>query len=128
MKFYRATEILSNDCSMNGFRITGRMKWNDAHKPPGWNYGLYKNFNGGRPDVVFMVYDPVGSKKVYRPGEAAGDYFDDWDAAAAAQDAAVSKINKDINTRAGAELDTISMAPGGDAARPGTLTQLASYS
>jgi hypothetical protein len=44
--------------SREGFRSVARILWNDLYSPKGWNYEFMKQFNGGRPDVVFMVYDP----------------------------------------------------------------------
>lgn len=41
-----------------GFRTVARMLWDENYAPKGWNYSLFKQFNGGRPDVIFMVYDP----------------------------------------------------------------------
>jgi len=43
-----------------GFRPVARIKWDDRYAPKGWDYddNVLKQFNGGRPDIVFMVYDP----------------------------------------------------------------------
>ena len=54
--------------SRNGFRAVARLPWNDDYKPNGWNYDYFQGFNGGRPDVVYMVYDP-DRFDVYRVGE-----------------------------------------------------------
>lgn len=43
--------------SREGFRPVARILWNDVYAPKGWNYESMKQFNGGRPDVIFMVYD-----------------------------------------------------------------------
>lgn len=69
-----------------GFVPVARLGWNDEYAPEGWDYGTYGQFNGGRPDVVFMAYDPdkVGSR--YDP--AAGQRIDDYDDGAAAASAA----------------------------------------
>lgn len=60
-----------------GFVPVARLKWNDEYAPDGWDYDTFRAFNDGRPDVVFMAYDPdrVGGK--YAPG--AGEYIDDYD-------------------------------------------------
>ncbi len=50
--------VLPEIYSKNGFRASSRLTWDDSQKPDGWNYDTFKKFNGGRPDVVFMVYDP----------------------------------------------------------------------
>jgi len=54
--------------SRAGFRAVARLAWDDKQKPPDWNYDTFKKFNGGRPDVVFMVYDPSHGKP-YAPGD-----------------------------------------------------------
>jgi len=48
-----------------GFVPVARLSWNDEYAPDGWNYQTYAPYNGGRPDVVFMAYDP---------DRVAGDY------------------------------------------------------
>ncbi len=60
-----------------GFVPVARLKWNDEYAPDGWDYDTFRTFNDGRPDVVFMAYDPdrVGGK--YTPG--VGEYVDDYD-------------------------------------------------
>lgn len=37
----------------------------------------FGTFNGGRPDVVFMAYDPDHVGGIYTPGT--GEYVDDYD-------------------------------------------------
>lgn len=41
-----------------GFKAVARNNWNDEFAPEGWNKEFYKNFKNGKPDVVYMVYDP----------------------------------------------------------------------
>lgn len=41
-----------------GFRVVARMLWDEQYAPKGWDYSAMKQFNNGRPDVVFMIYDP----------------------------------------------------------------------
>jgi len=52
-----------------GFREIARMKFADAYAPEGWNYKL------GRPDVVFMAFDPTA------PVRRSKRYLTDWDEA-----------------------------------------------
>lgn len=79
--------------SAAGFKIVGRMKFNDefAPAPPeairAWDKKTFKKFNKGEPDIVFMVHDPD-----YFGPPTGGRYFDDYDAAVAAQDAEVARI------------------------------------
>lgn len=51
----------------SGFRAVARIPFDERFAPPDWSYEAFKEFNGGRPDVVFMVHDP------YSPGYKAGD-------------------------------------------------------
>ncbi len=46
----------------NGFRAVARLAWDDKQKPENWDYKTFKKYNDGRPDVVFMVYDPEHAK------------------------------------------------------------------
>ena len=52
--------ILPRMYSRAGFRPVARVKWDDRYAPEGWDYNdpTLKKFNNGRPDIVFMVYDP----------------------------------------------------------------------
>lgn len=43
-----------------GFKEVGRDSWNEEYKPDGWDYDTYAAYNGGRPDVVYMEFDPKG--------------------------------------------------------------------
>ncbi len=73
----------------HGFRVVSRLRWDESQKPEGWDKQTFKDFNGGEPDVVFMVYDPTyygqHSKK---DGKVAKSY----DAAVRAQTSEVEKI------------------------------------
>ncbi|SCC70364.1 MULTISPECIES: hypothetical protein [Rhodococcus] len=61
-----------------GFVPVARLAWNDDYAPEGWDYQQFSRFNGGRPDVVFMAYDPDQVGDIYTPGT--GEYVDDYDA------------------------------------------------
>lgn len=60
-----------------GLQPTARLPFDDDYKPDGWNYNLYEKYNNGRPDVVFMRFDPDRVGVSYIPGD--GDYVDDYD-------------------------------------------------
>ncbi len=60
-----------------GFVPVARLKWNDDYIPDGWDYDTFRRFNDGRPDVVFMAYDPDRVGGHYTPG--AGEYVNDYD-------------------------------------------------
>lgn len=63
-----------------GFVAVARLRWNDEYAPDGWDYDTYARWGGGRPDVVFMAYDPEAVDGIYERG--AGQYVDDYDKAA----------------------------------------------
>lgn len=44
-----------------GFRETERWQWDDQYKPDSWDYDTFSDYNGGRPDVVFMSFDKSAS-------------------------------------------------------------------
>jgi len=75
----------------HGFRAVARLAWNDEYAPTGWNKDTFKDFNDGRPDVVFMVYER-GYNGEYKAGDGAtaGDY----DAGLQAQARALQAIAK----------------------------------
>lgn len=50
--------ILPKFYAAHGFRAVARIPWNESEAPPDWNKEHFIEFNGGEPDVVFMVYDP----------------------------------------------------------------------
>lgn len=60
-----------------GFVPVARLRWNDDDAPDGWDYETFRAFNDGRPDVVFMAYDPARVDGKYTPG--AGEYVEDYD-------------------------------------------------
>ncbi|NGP05675.1 hypothetical protein G6038_09290 [Rhodococcus sp. 14C212] len=60
-----------------GFVPVARLTWNDDYAPDGWNYETYRRYNNGRPDVVFMAYDPSAVGSLYERG--AGKYVTDYD-------------------------------------------------
>lgn len=60
----------------SGFVPVARLKWNDDYAPEGWDYRTYAPFNGGRPDVVFMAYDPSSLDSNYERGS--GRYVDSY--------------------------------------------------
>jgi hypothetical protein len=46
-----------------GFQEYARTPWDDAYAPPNWDYQKYGQFNGGKPDVVYMVHPQAGLAK-----------------------------------------------------------------
>lgn len=84
--------VLPTMYSKMGFKFVSRVAFNEEYAPPGWDYELFKNFNNGRPDVVFMVLD-LENAQPYRRGD--GQMFDDWDAAEAHRDAQLQPVGID---------------------------------
>lgn len=41
----------------HGLRVVSRVSWDDSQAPAGWSKKHFAQFNGGEPDVVFMVHD-----------------------------------------------------------------------
>lgn len=78
--------VLPRVYSAAGFVPVARLGWNDEYAPDGWNYQTYSAYNGGRPDVVFMAYDPDHVGGSY--DRAAGVHIDDYDDGVAAAQAA----------------------------------------
>lgn len=75
--------------SRSGFRAVARLAWDDKEAPPGWDKKTFAKYNGGRPDVVFMVHDPAYGKP-YKAGD--GPVAASYDDALAMQDAALKEI------------------------------------
>lgn len=71
-----------------GFKPVARMKWNEDFIKEGWDKQVFSDYNKGEPDIVFMVYDP----DYYGP-PSGGLYFDDYEAAVAAQDAEMQRLH-----------------------------------
>jgi hypothetical protein len=44
--------------SKAGFKTVARTPFSDEYAPQGWDYNAYSQYNGGRPDVLYMVHDP----------------------------------------------------------------------
>jgi hypothetical protein len=52
-----------------GMEVVGRVHWDDDYAPDGWDYDQFAKFNGGRPDVVFMKFNPDTWWGTYTPGQ-----------------------------------------------------------
>ena len=59
--------VLPHIYSDAGFRAVARLSWDDEFAPGDWNHERMAEYNGGKPDVVFMVYDPDAPP--YRAGD-----------------------------------------------------------
>lgn len=79
--------VLPSLYAQHGFKAVARLPFNDEYKPEGWDYATYGKYNKGRPDVVFMAYDPSYGKP-YQPGD--GKVVSDYDEGTALQHAAIS--------------------------------------
>jgi hypothetical protein len=81
--------------SRAGFRVVSRIPFNDTPgiRPDGWRHSAFREFNNGRPDVVFMAWNP-GEIRLYT-NRAEGRLFgvDEYDRAVAEQQRAVARVN-----------------------------------
>lgn len=70
--------VLPKIYAQSGFVSVARLAWNDTYAPDGWDYSTYQRYNNGRPDVVFMAYNPeaIGSKYM----RTTDHYVEDYDA------------------------------------------------
>lgn len=73
--------ILPEIYARSGFVTTARIPFNDEFAPEDWDFEEYKEFNNGRPDVVFMAYNPnMRILDGYKQGD--GKTFESYDEAA----------------------------------------------
>ena len=77
--------------AMHGFKPVARVKWSDDAAPDDWNKETFKEFNNGKPDVVFMVHDPKSFAK-YTEGD--GKIIQDYDQGAVEQAKALKDIEQ----------------------------------
>jgi hypothetical protein len=65
----------------NGFKTVARLKFNEEYAE-GWDKKLFADFSNGKPDVVFMVYDPEYNQP---PTKSDGVMIDEYDEGSAEQ-------------------------------------------
>jgi hypothetical protein len=108
--------ILPDYYSAHGFVAVSRLNWDDLQAPDGWDKALYKEFNNGEPDVVFMAHQQSYlSWYSQNDGTVYTNYNDAVDAqdravADAATGANISKSNYSIATQS--EIDRVQKAMG----------------
>lgn len=80
--------ILPSFYADHGFAPVSRLRWDDTQAPAGWSKSpsAFGKYNGGEPDVVFMVK----RRSQMTPGEV-GKYYDDYGKAVDAQTAEVNR-------------------------------------
>ena len=81
----------------HGLRVVSRVKFDPSQAPADWNYEHFKDFNGGRPDVVFMVFDP--DYREFYTGTEGGRRVS-YGAAVKIQQSALKRIEKEQAERA----------------------------
>lgn len=88
--------VLPTGYSVQGFRVVARIKFKDEFAPPGWSKDLFKGYNRGEPDIVYMVYDPENADptKPYKKGD--GKRVRTPEQAVALQDEALKKITPPV--------------------------------
>ena len=74
-----------------GFVETGRLKWDDAQAPVGWDKKLFAKYNNGEPDIVLMALDRTSTPPAKL---ATAKTYATWDEAAAAQERFVKAANQ----------------------------------
>lgn len=84
--------ILPQFYSAHGFVATSRLTWNDSQAPEGWDKQAMADFNGGQPDVVFMVLDNSYQGMYTRKDGKRYEGDDSYDKAVAAQTRAQRKM------------------------------------
>lgn len=89
--------ILPGNYSIAGFRPVARLRWDNDEKPDGWDFNLYKRWNGGKPDVVFMAYDPERFGSEYDPTE--GEYIEDYSAGEVSQRQVLESLDESRRTQ-----------------------------
>ncbi|MBS1721407.1 MAG: hypothetical protein JSS66_00200 [Armatimonadetes bacterium] len=82
--------ILPHLYSESGFKVVARLPFDPDYAPEGWDYGKFGDWNGGKPDVVFMIHDPSAPK--YQPGD--GVTVDSYDQGIAAQKQALRELRR----------------------------------
>ena len=89
-----------------GMKAVAKLKWNDDYKPKDWDYNAYKDFNNGRPAVIFMVY--VGEAGVYNPDDV--KFVDSYEEGEKMQNESMKKKeakNKKANVESKLDIDKI---------------------
>jgi hypothetical protein len=82
--------------SRAGFRVVSRIPFNDTPgiRPDGWRHSVFREFNDGRPDVVFMAWNPNDIRLYSNRAEGRLFGADQYDRAAAEQKRAVERVNR----------------------------------
>lgn len=75
-----------------GLKPVGRSPWNEEFKPEDWDTEQFKQWNDGRPDVVFFEFDPATIGNTY-DREATRDLPDPY----AADTEPVSELEAQLN-------------------------------
>ena len=83
--------VLPSYYAAHGFKAVARLSWNDEYAPAGWDAKAFAAYNKGKPDVVFMVYEP-GYTGEYKAG--AGASVSEYGDGVAAQTSELNAIAK----------------------------------
>ena len=87
--------VLPEFYAPHGFKAVARTKWNDDFAPDEWSKETFSEFNGGQPDVVFMVYDPAKADAAYSGKDGTTMTGEDgYDKAVARQNREMKKAGK----------------------------------
>jgi hypothetical protein len=99
-----------------GMTTVARVPWNDEYAPPDWDYDTFAKFNGGRPDVVFLKYDPQAWWGTYTPGQ--GQTVTDYDEGVALTASVESHVDGLVVPLLGPRLSNLLLADRGAAEEP----------
>src|SRR4029077_4111983 len=81
--------VLPGIYSQGGFKAVARIPFDEKYQPEDWSKKTFEAFNDGKPDVVFMVYDPPAKNYT----KADGGTVTDYDAGVAKQTSELAKID-----------------------------------
>jgi predicted ABC-type ATPase len=84
--------VLPGNYTKAGFRPVARLRWDDNFAPDNWDYDLYDRWSDGRPDIVFMTFDPERFGSEYDKTE--GEYVDEYDTGAVVQQRALDGFDE----------------------------------
>lgn len=94
--------ILPHLYGAHGLKVVARIPFDPDEAPADWDYDAMKKFNGGRPDVVFMVVDPEYDGW-YRVGQ--GEHLTDYGEALDVQSKAADKPGSKVRYKKAAGVD-----------------------
>ncbi len=85
--------------SVHGMKEVARTPFNEQYAPEDWDYEVFKKFNNGRPDIVFMVFDPDRAHfAIYGDGAPRAAPVPEYDDGVNIQQAAIESLRAQRQT------------------------------